>query len=241
MKNTTARIAKTLRVLIALSVTCLAANAQPKAVELKLRDIACGKTTEAGADEVFLLIFGTASDGRAYGERYPGNYPDTPAGHWDMNDDTRLGRNKPTGDSHVIGDKTLFRGTLAPGESWNLAVAIMEEDGGNTLMSQALASEVLARTGNPFAIAAGALLGLLSSIGAYITDTDDYIGSFSVQVANNNGNISQTWRPIDRVLEHQNSESRCCRQDPACCGDRIHEFMFVGDGSKYHGWFQLVY
>jgi hypothetical protein len=98
-------------------------------VELFLENLICENTTEAGADEVYILLLATSSDGRQIARRLPANLPHESSGHWDMNDDRNLGCNKASGDSHCIGDKPI--GTFdTTGRTWDVTVAFMEEDRG---------------------------------------------------------------------------------------------------------------
>ena len=93
---------------------------------LFMRELCCDKTTEQGADEVYIIISGKKSDGAVYDNREPGN-----SRHWDMNDGSQP-TNNPNGDSHCITDRVLFTGDLKDGQTWWLNVIVGEEDGGTS-------------------------------------------------------------------------------------------------------------
>ena len=188
----------------------------------------CDKTTEPGADEVYIVVAGKSNTGREYFGRLPNS-----SGHWDMNDGDQ--GTKPasgySGDAHCISDGALFS-DIRDGETWNFAVLIMEEDGGTTRTYQQIGSEVLKQIDNPYTQATGYVLGVLTKLGFFATDTDDYIGSFGVQVANSGGQFSVNWRNGDRVSFSQadpNAPDQTTR----------HEFRFNGDGTNYVGWFYI--
>ena len=190
-------------------------------VRLKLRTLVCNKTTEAGADEVYVLVIGNRSDGAKYTARIPADAPHSAAGHWDMNDGNQPTDN-PSGDSRRITNKQLFIGDVSPGQRWDVVILIMEEDGGNSKKWQEAASAAAIESGNPYAIAGGVILATFTKLfGGIVNDTDDYIGSFAVSIANNGGNVTTDWRAIDRVSSSQGAEER--------------EFGMNGDGSAYIG------
>jgi hypothetical protein len=195
-----------------------------RTVNLKVDALCCDKTTEQGADETFFEVIAKRSDGAVYGQRWP-----APQGHWDMNDGGQPTDN-PNGDSHCITNKSLFSGDLTPGQAWDVIVSVMEEDGGNTRDAQEAAAAMAASSGDPFAMTGPALMNLTKNSN-FVVDTDDYVGSFAVHIANNGGIITYQWRGIDRVGS----------VDAAHDGGVQHEYRFVGDGSNYVGWFRLSY
>src|SRR5205085_10420111 len=150
------------------------------------------------------------------------------AGHWDMNDGNQPTDN-PSGDSHMVTNKTLFQGELAPGQSWDVVFMIMEEDGGTTKTAQEAAAGILTQSKNPYAAAAGVLLAALTKIGFFVNDTDDYIGSFGVHITSD---AAIQWRAIDRVSGEIPNVNNL--------GDREHEFRMNGDGSNYVGWYRFL-
>ena len=195
---------------------------------LFMRQICCDKTTEAGADEVYFIIAGRSNTGRELFARLPG-----PSDHRDMNDGDQ--GTKPysgySGDAHCVANGSLFN-DIRDGETWNFAVLVMEEDGGTSRDYQSLASQALKMIDHPIAQAAGHILGVLTKLGLFFNDTDDYIGSFGVQATNHGGAITTEWRNGDRVVLSQN--------DPDAPGDpNRHEFRMNGDGSNYVGWFSI--
>ena len=152
----------------------------------------CGHTTEAGEDEIYMLIGWKKSDGSTRSYRWPSDH-----GHIDMNDSgpkqNRFGINI-----------MLWEGDLADGESVAVYTAVMEEDGG-------LPGDVLERIsqgigavggGNPITDIVGGVLGglgeFLNLIG--IRDTDDFPGSFAIQLKNEGGRLIQSWQAVERCL-----------------------------------------
>jgi hypothetical protein len=188
-------------------------------VQIVLDTLECNATTEAGADEVYVLVFGTKSDGQKFGSRVPGEGRD---GHWNMNDGNQP-TDAPEGDSHRITNKVMFTGDLQPGESWDVVFMVMEEDGGSSKTAQAGAADMLSHTGNPFAVLGGLLLGALNALGFWIDDTDDYIGSFATHITNDGGSINVIWRTVDRVTDQYKYKNGW-------------EFDMNGDGSSYKLW-----
>lgn len=189
--------------------------------ELLIDTLECNKTTEAGADEVYIIVAARKSSGQTYIARLPGE-----GRHWDMNDGNQPTDN-PSGDSHRITNKSIFMSDVAPGESWDVVITILEEDGGSSQTTQQIGAAILASSGNPYAVAAGTLLTILTELGVYVHDTDDYIGSFSAHVSNDGGQVNVAFRPIDR----------CFGQYPY--HGNGHEYDFNGDGSSYKCWFYM--
>src|SRR2546429_9396548 len=75
-------------------------------VEVVLERLECDKTTEAGADEVYILVAGKNSDGtKTFSDRLPTNNPRVASGHWDMNDSGQAADN-PSGDPRHITNQT---------------------------------------------------------------------------------------------------------------------------------------
>jgi hypothetical protein len=192
-------------------------------VELSMQGFCCDKTTEAGADEVYILVYGRSSNGQTYEARIPGPQ------HWDMNDGNQPDDN-PSGDSHCIHNKSLFVGELPDGGSWDLLVMVMEEDNGDSSKWQKAVSKAAISSGNPYAVVGGAILAAYTELfGGIIHDTDDYIGSYAVHIAN--GQIS--WKPVDRVV-HVIPWGGSDSTNPA-----RREVRMNGDGSNYVGWYQI--
>lgn len=196
-------------------------------VSIVLSGLACDKTTEASADEVYILVSGLRSDGLQYSARLP-----TDNDQWDMNDGGQPTDN-PNGDSHIITNRLLFSGDLAQGQSWNLVFILMEKDGATTATAQDVTSYLLTSSSNPYQIAVGGILSALTFLGLYKTDTDDYIGSFAVCIKNMGGVISADWLPKDNVIDDVTPQ-----RDPNV-GPNGHGFRMNGDGSNYFGWYRL--
>jgi hypothetical protein len=195
---------------------------ESKQVRLTLESMTCNKTTEAGADEVFIMVSARRSDGVTSLTRLPGD-----GRHWDMNDGDQPTDN-PNGDSHTITNRPLFAGDLLPGQSYDLAVTVMEEDGANTARAQELLAAKLASTGNPFALAGAGIISLATALGIHVDDSDDVPGAFSVHIVNDGGKVAGSFAGIDRVAaEEAPSDSR-------------HGFRFNGDGSTYSATFALT-
>jgi hypothetical protein len=201
-------------------------------VELQLWGLGCYKTTESGADEVYIVTVGRRSDGATFNRRSPGETPKIASGHWDMNDQGGRERIPPemvdptTGDARVITKKSLFIGELEPGQSWDLVVLVLEEDGESSLRAQQVAGEMLVSTGNPYAVAAGAVLTVLAKLQIGITDTDDYLGSFAVRIANDEGEIKYDWRRVDRIDREYPTLLNFGEGSP-------REYRLRGDGTEY--------
>lgn len=195
-----------------------------KSFRLFMRQLCCDKTTEQGADEVYILVMGQKNDGTKYFDRSPAaNY------HWDMNDGNQPTDN-PSGDSHCITGKTLFSGDLADGQTWWLNVVIAEEDGGTSKAYQAAAAALLKAIPNPYTAAAGVVIGAMTALGFNITDSDDWMGMYGVKVTNNGGTINVEWTSKEGLVS--------ATPDPDDRGNPAKkEFRMNHDGSNYVGWF----
>ena len=129
----------------------------------------------------------------------------------------------PSGDSGRITNKVLFQQDIQPGQTWEVVIFVMEEDGQTAATAQSVLAALLANTGNPYAIAAATLLSILTKLGIYLSNSDDYIGSFAAKITNNGGQVSVSWRGIDRVYQMLNYKNG-------------YEFDMNGDGSSYKCW-----
>lgn len=199
-----------------------------KKFDLYFRQLCCDKTTEHGADEVYITILGSKIGSGDIYVRAPAS-----KSHWDMNDGNQPTDN-PSGDSHCLTNRTLFSGELKPGESYYLNVTVCEEDGGTTQVYQEIASEIAKKIPNPYVAGAGQILGVVTSLGGFIKDSDDWMGMFGVQVKNVDGVISVEWKAKER-LKHLNP-------DPSYSTDNNRrEIRMDGDGSNYVGWFGVRY
>lgn len=187
--------------------------------QLEVRQLCCNKTTESGADEVYIMVMMQGDDkSNKYFDRVPPS-------HWDMNDGDQP-TNNPNGDSHCITQRPLYYGDLKDGETKWFNIVVSEEDGGNTSGYQAAASSLLIKTGNPYAVGAGIVIGALTELGFSITDSDDWMGMFGVKVTNNHGQMSVVWVPKDGVA---GSHSNIMQPNA--------DFTLTHDGSNYTGSF----
>jgi len=110
---------------------------------------------------------------------------------------------------------------------------VMEEDGSTTEQVQNVLSGVLGIAGGvaaatgvtaaaaPFLIGAGDLMALLTKSGLYLKNTDDYIGSFKMQIVNSTGIPQISFAPIGRVTNTKTWDNG------------LVEYWMNGDGSEY--------
>jgi hypothetical protein len=212
------------RVFLAASVIAAAAIASPyaaqftaprsSAVELFLRNLVCEHTTEAGADEVYILLTATSSDGRRISRRLPSDSPHVAAGHWDMNDGNQ-GCNNASGDSKCIEEKALGTFDTSGGRTWDVTVAFMEEDRGLGKTPEGILAEGIARGNGDLVTTVLATL-----VGAANNDTDDFLGSVVAHISP--GRVD--WRRGDRIRNYQPYPN-----DP----NRLQGFSMIGDGANY--------
>lgn len=214
------------RRLIFLAVMCLgvAIDARAASVHLRMQQLCSDKTTENGADEVYIMVYARRSDGATYLQRWPSNAPGESSGHWDMNDGDQPTDN-PDGDSHCITNKTLFSEDIEPGQSWQVTVILAEEDGGTSADLQNTVGELASAVPDPFVSGAGAVLVALSELGLKIEDSDDYIGSFSVRISAGDDGLSTEWNAGDRIAEDSTDGA-------------AKVYRMGGDGSNYIGWYR---
>ncbi len=197
-----------------------------KSFDLFTRLLCCDKTTEQGADEVYITILGTKKGSNDFYTRIPSTTT-----HWDMNDGNQ-GTDNPTGDSHCISNRTLFHGELKPGETYFLNVSICEEDGGTTKKYQEIAAEIIKQSGDPYVATAGELISIITKLGGFFTDTDDWMGMFGVKVTNNDGVISVEWSSKEGII-HMIPD----HDFPSDINRK--ELRMNHDGSNYVGWFGI--
>ena len=215
-------------ILLAALTACAGLSPKPRAprksVVMGFRQLCSDKTTESGADEIFVTTFSQRGNEKWIGSRAPGN-----AQHWDMNDGDQP-TNNPNGDSHCITDRVLFQGELADGESYQLNVSVMEEDGGTTKTAQEVASQIAVNLPDPRVQAAGTVLAFVTKFGVRLEDTDDVIGSVNLRITNTAGAINVQWGNTERVSGNQ--------ADPSFGGESSRrELRMNGDGSNYVTWF----
>ncbi len=167
---------------------------------LTLNSLFCNKTTEAGEDEVYFLTnYHYNFQNGASGQFQTGPY--------NMND----GRQP-----RQIGSFNVFQGQLLPGMSVDITVFIMEQDGGGSanIISQAQSAMNTAvplvcggyPPACPYAQAIGGVVNFAASLPeklrGLINDTDDFLGSISVRISNNNGYISVQFYGGERCVNY---------------------------------------
>ena len=192
----------------------------PLQTRLNFRRFRCEKTTEAGQDEIYMLVVRTTSEGGYTTYRLP-----TPNGHWDLNDGE---------EPREVGYTCIHQIDLDNNEKANIYVVIMEEDNG-------LPGDWIQKVGDALN-ANGEEGGLVQVIGTAlwaiggifnvfgIQDTDDYIGSFGVEFENRNGSLDGWhWERGDHAVTSADIPGL----EHSC------KISFNGDGSHYFGEFYL--
>lgn len=179
----------------------------------------CDKTTEAGEDEVYYVVNTLKSDGTGFGSRLPGD-----TSHWDMND----GNKRPDVQNVIISDFNLLEG-----QSAKIVFTIMEEDGGSAFGWLDFAKGVDKRArenGITSPVPVAPFVDFVKSFIPDIGDSDDWIGTFQVDVTKRNGSLVADWSAVQRAnfLGYNQQEGRTR-------GD----FRFNGDGTNYYGWGKL--
>jgi hypothetical protein len=177
-----------------------------------LRDLFCDSTTEAGEDEVVVLVAGILPDGSTFKNRVP-------SGHWNMNDGEG-DENRSIPDKNAV----LWRGDLPDGATATFTVAFMEIDGGNGQQFgpalDALAKALQQKGG--VAGLAGLVLGIVSPIVAAIEDSDDYLGSVNVRLTHTGDSIRAEFDGNERCSFSHNSDN-----------NHTNSWRLNGDGSNY--------
>jgi hypothetical protein len=204
-------------------------NSKTRKFDLYFRQFCCDKTTEKGADEVYIVTVGSKIGSGDVVVRAPLDAKS----HWDMNDGHQSNDN-PSGDSHCLTNRSLASGELKPGESYYYNVTVFEQDGGTSESYQKMAAGILAKSGNPFAVGAGTFIGALTSVGFFFKDSDDWMGMYGLKVTNTNGILSTEWQKKDGIV-HINPDGDA-PTDP-----NRKEIRMNHDGSKYVGWFGIRY
>jgi len=187
------------------------AKANQKVAKFGMPYLECFKTTEAGEDEVYLVVSGNWRGGESFQHRFP-----NASGHWDLND--------REGDPPVK-DQNLINFTMNDGDAVDLVVMVMEEDGGTSGGWTSLAGSVIGLV-NP---KAGSII---TTIGKFLTieDSDDFIGAFSVHIQNEGGNILAQFKPRDRVSDISDPNEYWIKA----------KVVMNGDGSDYSSVFSVT-
>jgi hypothetical protein len=205
-------------VLISISLTLFSQNDYK--YKLQMRQLLCNHTTEAGEDEVYILVFGKTSDGSYWNFRMPNS-----SDHWDLNDgnDPREVTNwdLASSDTHLnIGEYATFN------------IYIMEEDGGNLMQILDYGKQIIKNCPDPRCLAATNIIQAAQNSGFNIYDTDDYIGSFSVTLSRTQTGYSCEFKNFDRVAGTAGWSNN---------GNCEEQITFLGDGSSYIGTFSFLF
>lgn len=222
------------RVLLLLAAICLAfaAATSANAFELGFSKLCCHKTTEPGADEVYLLVLGRRGDGQLYDRRLPADRPNEPPGHWSMHagvQHEKSAQGHYEGKAKCVTDGKLFEGDIAEGETWTFLVFAMEEDGGTTKHLHDVAPAALGEVGDLWAASAGGVLDTLAKLGCAVRDSDDYLGSFAVRVTKTGGQLKVEWAERDHAATGSRADAEPMKR----------ELRFDGDDSNYTGYFYV--
>jgi len=170
----------------------------------------CFKTTEAGEDEIYIVISGRSSDGQSFKARLPND-----AGHWDLNDGE--------GDPPVL-NQDLMRFDMAEGSSLDFTVMVLEEDGGTIGGWTNLAGGALTLVDQGL----GELIGVIGELFNF-KDSDDFIGAVAVHIEMTNGQALATFKPLDRVEGGWDTSSYWLKRPVS----------MNGDGSSYQMVFEV--
>jgi len=216
--------------LFSIAIICLAttAPAQKKHYQLSVPSFACYKTTEDGADEVYLLLTWKTTTGRE------GNFS---KGIWSMNDTRHQENDSPLG--------TIVDLYLDPGEIVEILGTVMEQDDGQPRQYEAVGRSILQDIrGSGEAIfpylkngpaeLANKIKNLLAVTAQAnrLKNSDDWIGSFSFRVPD----VKQNQQPWDcRGIFNTNDAAANTNRYyiDATTAARLAVFNFGGDGSKY--------
>lgn len=155
--------------------------------QIVVRRIYCSCTTEAGHDEVYYLFGGVNGAGARVSHRGPDAWQSADADNataWDMND---------SGDEqNRYLNATIYDEALLPGQTATFASAFYESDqqdyGSTVAAAGKLASGVGTVLGQPVVKIAGLVLTWIGSL--IPKNQDDFLGAFSLRLANNGGKVS---------------------------------------------------
>jgi hypothetical protein len=195
-------------------------------LQVRLLSLRCDNTTEWGHDEVYCIIGGMNGDGGSIKSRPPNASQGADADDgtaWDMNDSGEK-QNRWL-------DVVLYEEPLTDGQTATLNFAFLESDSwsyDDGLRAAAKLSEWAIP--NPF----GSILGdIFDRIAGLIPEnSDDPLGSFSLQVANRNGELDVQTIPGQYTSVEQ----------PWQADDGTFGYFFNHEDGRYHALFavQLV-
>jgi len=199
-------------------------------VVLNLQRLICHDTTERGEDEVYIVVGVKHYNGPTGQFRRPADMPHNNAGYWSMNDGERS--------NSQFGPYGIDELDVASGHKATLFVTIMEEDGGRPDDWTSRASNILAKVPEKRAQAISEALKDISNIFKLfdIKDTDDVIGSFAVNVENDNGKLKYEYI---RGLGVVSQDGGTIVGNNNSVVDKAMRYEFEHDGSKYRGEFYL--
>lgn len=154
--------------------------------QIVVRRIYCSCTTESGHDEVYYLFGGVNGAGKEISHRGPDAWQSADADNataWDMND---------SGDEqNRYLNATIYDEPLTAGQTATFACAFYESDhqdyGSTVAAAGKLASGVGGLIKQPVVVIAGQVLTFIGSL--IPMNQDDFLGAFSVRLANVNGQV----------------------------------------------------
>jgi hypothetical protein len=149
------------------------------------------KTTEAGEDEIYVIVGGISKQGETIRGRYPSE-----TGHWELND--------REGDPAVF-DQKLLSLDFGADDSIELVIAVMEEDGGARWkdVSNRLVQYLMGK----IATASAAL-----SSDASASDVDDVVGAVRLRMGRRRGDMSVRYEPLVGVSSQWDTEASWARR-----------------------------
>lgn len=198
---------------LALGLALVAGWARPgeaRTVTFSMSYLECFRTTEAGEDEIYVVVAGRWKNGETFQARVPGA-----GGHWDLNDGE--------GDPPVL-NQDLLTLDMSDGDHVDFLVMILEEDGGTVGGWASLAGGALSFIDAGI----GSLIGALGTL-FNIEDSDDFIGAVAVHVDMAGGEAFASFKPVERVTNSWDT-SRYWTRRPV---------SMDGDGSRYEMTFEI--
>jgi hypothetical protein len=191
--------------------------AQREQFVLRIPLIECKSTTESSPDEIFMVVTWKTT----YGSTGSVTIPQSRV---DMNDGDRS--------NSVINLGDIYGFRLAPGESIDFVVSILEEDRGTPAQYIALGQAILNHLpeNNTVVAVAQAIISVAEVISRFFDniDTDDWIGSMYFRVTNN----ARTFSVASEGIYNGNSNHNGINAINRRTGNESL-FHFAGDGSFY--------